>query len=79
MAKPREFEGDFDVFLVQPRLLRNGDKLRIILETDYDEGEHTRAIKMMRRRVHIRMMERIEQPVLPGTDDEGEGGEEGDS
>ena len=62
----KRFQGLFEVFDVCARRLRNGNKLRIVLEAPYDKAEEKRLIDFKFNEV-VLDMERIEiQPELPG-------------
>ena len=64
MAKPKEFEGDFTVHGIEPRMSTKGNILRITLETTYDMKEHIRVIPLLSKMAHVVFLERIEQPSL---------------
>ena len=72
MAKPKEFEGDFTVFKVEPRMSSKGNVLRVTLDTTYDMREHIRVIPLLSKAVHVNILEKQEQPGLPGVEDEEE-------
>ncbi len=70
VGKTKTFEGLFEVFEVSARRLRNGNKLRIVLEAPYDKAEEKRLIDFKFSEVRM-VMEKFEaQPELPGVGSE---------
>ena len=50
-----------------------GNILRITLETTYEMREHIRVIPLFAKMAHVTFLEKVDQPALPGVeDDEGE-------
>ena len=70
MPKIKEFEGDFTVHGIEPRMSTKGNILRITLETTYDMKEHINVIPLLGKVAHVTFIERVEQPALPGVEDD---------
>ena len=65
-VKTKTFEGLFEVFDVCARRLRNGNKLRIVLEAPYDKAEEKRLIDFKFSEVRMAMEKFEPQPDLIG-------------
>jgi len=63
-------ESVFEIFDIKCRRLRNGDKLRVILEQMYDKENEINLVKMRGEDVMI-FMEKVE-PDLPGLQEDEE-------
>ena len=70
MAKPKQFEGDLEVFRVEPRMSSKGNRLMVTLQTTYNMREHINLIKLLQKKVRVQMIEMQEQPELDGVEAE---------
>lgn len=73
--KLKEYEGTFEVFDVTHRRLRNGNKLRVVLEAQYDRGEEKKLLDLIYREANVTIREVEPNPEQPALI-EGEGGEQ---
>lgn len=78
MAKPKQFEGDLEVFRVEPRMSSKGNRLMVVLQTTYNMREHIALIKLLQKKVRVNMVEMQEQPELDGVEEEFEEEDEED-
>ena len=69
-----EYEGRFDFDGLQFRRLRNGNKIRVIVECEYDEEAMAELAKLVDRTVDVRIVERV--PVKTSEEVEAEAQEE---
>jgi len=73
--KPKEYQGTFEVFDVIHRRLRNGNKLRLVLEQPYTREAARKLIDLVDREAEVSLVEQeptLDQPELIPE----EGGEE---
>jgi len=64
------YEGIFEVFDVCSRRLRNGNKLRVVLEAPYDRAEEKMLLDFKFGDARIQMMKYEPQPELTGINEE---------
>ena len=71
MAKLSQFEGVFEIE-VHPRRLRNGHKIRVIMEMPYDEALYAQITKLNFKDAKVFLEEHEVQPDLEGVNEEEE-------
>ncbi len=75
--KLKEYQGTFEVFDVGHRRLRNGNKLRVVLEAPYDKAEEGKLLSLLFLQASVALTEKLPEPALPLEEEpEGSGGDE---
>ncbi len=69
MAKLAQFEGVFEIE-IHPRKLRNGHKIRVIMEMPYTEDEYLKIAKLNFKDATVFLEEHDAQNELDGIEEE---------